>query len=134
MKSVRQQSIEKLKNAVKNKTLTCYQTTDFNIEPLYYDHNFNTCCAVGELFPKEELKKYALGNGDVINLYGIKNVTFIKDILNKADKDELFGLTINELEKIQTLHDECMEGEYLGTRKNIENKLSEFETYINSLN
>ena len=57
MDTLRQISINKLKRSIKTKSLTCYHVSDYNIQPLYYDADFQTCCAVGELFDKSSLIK-----------------------------------------------------------------------------
>ena len=91
--SQRDKSISKLKNAVMNKTLTCYQVSDYDIEPVYFDSGFQTCCAVGELFDKKEL--FGLKDFELIELQLLHDECLSGDNLGYASEVQK---KINEFE------------------------------------
>jgi hypothetical protein len=125
--SHRAKSLRILKYAVQNKTLSCYNPEVKECK--YYEDVYNTCCAVGVLVPMKQLKRH-LKSG--------KCSTFRDKDADGPVRDQmrglnfLYGLTKDELIKLQGYHDECIC--LLSYGKNFKAEaLQKFEAYVNEL-
>ena len=119
--SPREKSIEKLKNAIKNKTLGMYRGAK---RCRYYDAETDSCCAVGELVDKDYLFTLKDEYGDV---FALKKDGFgnISSILEFSEWENTTGLTDKELIQLQNKHDNVITGYSVDTKS--------FEDYVFSL-
>ena len=120
MSKLRKQSINILKEAVKNKSLACY---DESIEKCLYLHGkTGKKCAVGAIIPDKILQRNLNSNGDCVKFKDkLKNTS----VTSQLQHHKTFrGMKLNELEEMQNLHDEILlEG----------SSPLELENYINQL-
>lgn len=99
---IREQSINKLRNAVKNKTLGAYNGARHCV---YYDKTTDSCCAIGELYPRKKLLAKNAGESVIF----CENEDFCAGIADQLQSRKgKFGFTIDELEAIQRAHDRCV--------------------------
>lgn len=130
---MRKQSLNKIKEAIKNKTLTCYKVTSFHIFPYYYNKNYNTKCVIGCLVDDNEMKQYEGKDGHVSHLWNISILKSdkIDDLMKEKGIKEFAGFNINELSTMQKLHDNILEVRH--PEVNAKEEIIKFENYINSL-
>lgn len=126
MKS-RERSIRKLKRAVKNKTLGCYNEKVLEEQRcVYYHGESNTCCAVGALIPKKTLMNNLTINGNCIKPFNKNDNDMIHCQIYKGR----YGMSLAELKDLQQLHDNAILAESQDERRLNTERL---ENYINSL-
>jgi hypothetical protein len=119
---MRAQSIQILKEAIQNKTLSCYHPEVNSCR--YYHGASQTCCAVGILIPKEQL--IPDDSGDCMRFNKLARDSSIGGQM--GSKNSLFGLTKKELHRLQTCHDAVI----VSTDLKVE-LIRKLETFINSL-
>lgn len=100
----RQKSIDKIKKAFENKELG-YQRGATTAR--YYDKRSDSCCAVGVLMDLNNEDLFD-GNGNVNYPFTGTSSYGIKYSMTEAEIDSLFGLTKDELGKLQFHHDQCL--------------------------
>ena len=111
--SLREESIKKLKEAVKNKELGCYKGAE---TCLYYDSRTDSRCAVGVIVPDEVIDKMKNGYGDCERFISDKRGTAVTCQLK--GENTYMGMTIEELAELQDYHDNSIltsvvRGEYI---------------------
>lgn len=114
----RQESINKLKEAIKNKTLGMYQ--DGLDKCLYYHKATDSCCAVGLLMDIKDKSQ---------DLKCIEHIESIDKILILSYWKNDTGLTYDELSKLQRLHDRVINNNRIPKYELV----TDFENYVNQL-
>lgn len=125
MKTERQISIEKLNEAIQNKSLSCYKE---NVNHCFYYHrDSDSCCAIGVLVPKEQLFSNLDFDGDCNSF--IKEADGpIGDHLFVIGADSMFGLNSHELINLQRLHDDC-----ISNKKHKDSYIRRLENFVRGL-
>lgn len=119
--SLRQESLEKLRQAVKDKTLGIYKGATVC---LYYDAQTDSRCAVGAIIPDKTIEKMKDGNGNCAKFIDYSKSNSVKSQLKGMKTYR--GLTVDELVRLQEMHDDIIFGDYNYT-------IEEFEQYVASL-
>jgi len=126
--TIRQESIKKLKKAVKSKSLLMYQGV--STSPKYYDDQTNSCCAVGAILPLETLFEYMDNRGNVFVFSNKRNIDYsVDEQLGK--RNTLYGMKKFELKELQKLHDKSMSNSIHGNAKARYKR--QFEEYVKAL-
>ena len=128
--TMRQESIKKLKNAVKNETLLMYQAEN-GTTPKYYDNETNSCCAVGAILPLEILFKHMNHKGNVHEFSNNGRCDYSVDEQLGKSKNSLYGIKKDELIDLQRLHDKAMSYTVHGNAK--AGYRRKFEQYVKAL-
>ena len=135
----RAESIKILQEAVKEKTLACYDMRVYSC--LYYHKETEKCCAVGALI---DFKGKTLNNNVSSFLKDvdgpiedhISDIQYHMDENGMENTDLYFGLTRYELEKLQRYHDQVINKRKKnkdGILENNEEHLWAFESFVNKL-
>jgi hypothetical protein len=122
----RQESINKIKTAFENKQLG-FQKGAMSCK--YYCAISDSHCAIGVLIGKDQ--ELINESGDIhLPLKDIKE-SKIELALDRDKKSEMFGLSRNELQSLQELHDNCVGKNLYGDILN--QRIEEFKNYLYSL-
>ena len=102
--SLRKESIKKLQDAVKNKSMACYNK---NVSECYYLHGkTGTKCAVGVIIPDKTINKMIDGEGNCDFFTDEKNSNSIANQLQ--GKNTYRGMKVSELTEMQNKHDDII--------------------------
>jgi hypothetical protein len=120
----RKESIEAIKNAYENEKLG-FQNGMSSCK--YYDAKTDSYCAVGVLIGYDDSLINDLGNIEK----PFKNADYceIKLSMENAGLTKLYGLTIDELDRLQILHDHIINSVRYRSKKE-----NDFKDYLYSLN
>lgn len=118
---LREGSIAKLKAAVRDKTMSCYNANVF--AGRYFDYDTGTRCAVGVLIPDAIINDNLTNNGNCVEFVKGKHCYGVYTQLSEVDN--YMGISVSELTEMQRLHDNTLVNGIRDTTK--------LEEFINNL-
>ena len=126
----RLQAINKIKKAYETKQLGFQKGAT---SCLYYDKSSDSCCAVGVLVRKDKKLLNPQGDRNAVFRAGLDaNSYTIESQMRAVNKSSFHGLDIDELRKIQKLHDEVVQTRGCGEERRNEKEIS-FKEYLYAL-